>query len=325
MPNKWLNKKGVEIKKQCYRVSNWSDYNEHLKCRGDINVWLSQAIIDNWYCEERIYDGTGSTCEYSDVTIIACHEIRQVFKLPLRQTQGFIDSLFKEKGLTITCPDYSTLSKRLSRLKIKSPRYKPNSKPDENIAAIAIDSTGLKRFGRDEWHQEKHKISANRSWRKLHVAVDENHYIQGSTLTDKFVHDDEVVEEVLEQISGNVDHFTADGAYDETPVYNQLQQHSPSADIVIPPAKNAITSDSSHKLRNRNISEIKSQGRMQWQRQRNYGWRNYSELSIQRYKRILDRAMHSREMSRQKNEAMIGCGILNKMTGIGMPVNFKIG
>jgi len=29
--------------------------------------------------------------------------------------------------------------------------------------------------------------------------------------------------------------------------------------------------------------------------------------------------MQSREMARQKQEAMIGCGILNKMTSIGMP------
>ncbi len=29
--------------------------------------------------------------------------------------------------------------------------------------------------------------------------------------------------------------------------------------------------------------------------------------------------MHTREMSRQQQEFMIGCGVLNKMTGLGMP------
>jgi len=86
-----------------------------------------------------------------------------VFKLPLRQCQGFIDSLFAAKDLPLSCPDYSRLSRRVAELDLSSPRYKKSDELDENIAAIAIDSTGLKRFGRDEWHQEKHKVSAKRS------------------------------------------------------------------------------------------------------------------------------------------------------------------
>ena len=84
IPNKWLNEKGIEIKKQQYKVSNWTEYNKSLKSRGDIEVWLSQDLLENWCCAERIYDGTGSSKYYSDEAIIACHEIRQVYKLPLR-------------------------------------------------------------------------------------------------------------------------------------------------------------------------------------------------------------------------------------------------
>ena len=73
MPNKWLNDKGIELKKQKHKVSNWSEYNTNLKRRGDIEVWLSQDVIDNWYFEERIYDGTGSSKRYTDEAIIACH------------------------------------------------------------------------------------------------------------------------------------------------------------------------------------------------------------------------------------------------------------
>ena len=323
MPNKWLNDKGIEIKKQKHKVSNWSEYNTALKRRGDIDVWLSQDVIDNWCFDKRIYDGTGSSKCYTDEAIIACHEIRQVFKLPLRQTQGFINSLFRMMNLPIKCPDYTTLSRRLSELNIKSPRYTKHSKIDENIAAIALDSTGLKRFGRDEWHQEKHKVSARRSWRKAHFGIDENHYIQAAVLTDRFTHDDEVVDDLLGQINNEVDHFTADGAYDESPVYDKLSVHSPSSNIVIPPAKNAVINSKAHQMRNRNIEEIEENGRMTWQRCHNYGQRNYSELGVQRYKRILGRAMHAREMSRQKQEFMIGCSVLNKMTGLGMPESSK--
>ena len=65
-------------------------------------------------------------------------------------------------------------------------------------------------------------------------------------------------------------------------------------------------------------------GKMDWQRKNNYGQRNYFELAIQRYKRILGNTMQSREFERQKQEAMIGCSVLNKMTGIGMPESYRV-
>lgn len=88
-------------------------------------------------------------------------------------------------------------------------------------------------------------------------------------------------------------------------------------------AKNAVVNSKAHQMRNRNIGEIKENGRMAWQRHHNYGQRNYSELGVQRYKRILGRAMHAREMDRQKQEFMIGCSVLNKMTSLGMPDSSK--
>lgn len=78
MPNKFLNSKGIEIKKQKHKVINWSEYNESLKRRGDVEIWLSQEVIDNWYNEDCEQDGTGKQNEYSDLAIITSHEIRKV-------------------------------------------------------------------------------------------------------------------------------------------------------------------------------------------------------------------------------------------------------
>ncbi|WP_150466105.1 hypothetical protein [Francisella sp. SYW-2] len=52
------------------------------------------------------------------------------------------------------------MSKRLSSLGIECPRYTKKDKVDPTVGAVAIDSTWLKHFGRDEWHQEKYKVSA---------------------------------------------------------------------------------------------------------------------------------------------------------------------
>jgi hypothetical protein len=49
-----------------------------------------------------------------------------------------------------------------------------------------------------------------------------------------------------------------------------------------------------------------------------------SVAAITRHKRILGRAIHAREISRQKQEFMIGCGVLNKMTNLGMSMSSKI-
>jgi len=58
---------------------------------------------------------------------------------------------------------------------------------------------------------------------------------------------------------------------------------------------------------------VKYYGPIGWQKRREYGKRNYSELAIQRYKRILGNKLHSRDIVRQKQESLIGCSILNKM------------
>lgn len=323
MPNKYPKKKGWNVPKQKYKLTNWAEYNEALRRRGDITVWLSEEAIDQWYEKDRVYDGTGTPPLYTDFAIITCHEIRQVYRLPLRQAEGFINSLFRLMNVPLACPHYTVLSRRLNELNIKVPRYRETDKPDESVHAIAIDSTGLKRFGRGEWHQEKYELSSKASWRKLHAAVNQNHYFEACTLTDRFTHDDTQVEPLLEQISEPIDHFTGDGAYDETPVYDAVTAHSPNADVVIPPRSNAVENDTAAPLRNRNIREIEEQGRMGWEKNREYGRRNFGELGFYRYQKILGSSLHAREFGRQEQEVKIGCGVLNKMTSLGMPASYR--
>jgi hypothetical protein len=106
---------------------------------------------------------------------------------------------------------------------------------------MAIDSTGLKRFGRDEWHQEKHKVSAKRSWRKLHVCVDDKHYIHGSVLTDRFASDEGTVDDLIEQVTTSANHVSLDGETEDYKVnigvYTNLGAKLVSqAELVVTPA-----------------------------------------------------------------------------------------
>lgn len=324
MPNKYPEKKGWKIRKQKYKLTNWAEYTASLRRRGAIEVWLSAEAISLWYEKERIYDGTGAPRYYSDFAIRTCHEIRLVYRLPLRQCQGFIDSLFRWMRIKLSCPDYTVLSKRLGQLNIKTPTYRmKKDAADPYVHAIAIDSTGLKRFGRGEWHQEKHNLSRKASWLKLHLAVNQSHEIEACELTDRFSHDEGQVESLLNQISQPIEHFSADGAYDKSPVYHAVHKHSPTADIVIPPASNAVEDPKASGLRNQTIHEIRMHGRMQWQKNREYGRRNYSELGVQRYKRIIGDSLHARDIKLQKQESKLACGVLNKMTSLGMPQTYR--
>ena len=323
MPNKYPERKGYKVPKQKHRVRNWKEYNIALANRGRIDIWMHDEAINNWYEEDIENSGDGAPRKYTDFAIMMCHEIRLVYKQPLRQITGFINSLFEMAGLEIRCPDFSTLSKRLQTLKIKSPRYTKKNVPKSDVHSLSIDSTGLKRFGRDEWHQEKHKVSAKRSWRKLHVAVDQSHYIHNSLLTDRFESDTGSLPDLLDGINGEFNHVSMDGAYDSFDVYEQILNKFGDVEIAIPPDKNAVICETNHMVRNHNIEHIKSHGRMDWQRKSGYGRRNNSELAIQRYKRIIGRSIHSRDFKNQKIESIIGASVLNKMTSLGMPESYR--
>jgi hypothetical protein len=78
--------------------------------------------------------------------------------------------------------------------------------------------------------------------------------------------------------------------HDETPLYDAVVTHSPDVDVVIPPKSNAVLNDKAAPQRNSTIFEIAARGRMVWQKNRQYGRRNFSELGVSRYQRILGNA-----------------------------------
>ncbi len=71
-----------------YKVTNWKEYNESLVNRGDITIWFSEDALDSW---EHPNDATkvGRPFVYSETAIECLLTIRELFKLPYRQTEGF--------------------------------------------------------------------------------------------------------------------------------------------------------------------------------------------------------------------------------------------
>ena len=230
-----------------------------------------------------------------------------------------MNSLALIMGADICIPDFSCISKRCVEL----PRH-ILSKAMESGSLVIIDSTGLKVYGKDEWHQEKHQVAARRTWRKLHLAVDENHQIVACELTTPEVGDPSAVPDLLDQIDAPFEIFMGDGAYDGEPVSEAVFTKQPDATVIVPPHKTAVLSSTGESQRDEHIREIARHGRMTWQKKSGYGLRSSAELGIQRYKRIFGGAMKARALPRQKFEAWVSASALNTMTNLGMPVSAKI-
>lgn len=317
MPYKHNESRRHKITKSRYKVTNWSEYNEALRRRGDFTIWFTEDAIAGWRPAKT--GAMGRPREYSDAAIETALLLRQVFRLPLRQTEGLMNSLARVMKADIVIPDFSSISKR----SIDLPRH-VLTKAIEPGSVVIVDSSGLKVYGKDEWHQEKHGVPARRTWRKLHLAIDEKHQVLACELTTPEVGDTTAVPDLLTQIPTPFKTFIGDGAYDGEPVSQAVQGKEPDAKVVIPPHKTAVYSLAGDTQRDGHIQTIAQKGRIAWQRVTGYNIRNYVELAMQRYKRIFGNNMKARALPQQKTEAWISASALNRMTNLGMPVSVKI-
>jgi|SRR3989344_2287102 len=229
-------KTGEKKNKKQYKVRNWKEYNQALVDRGKIMFWITEEAIRNW--EEQQKTGKrGKPKLYSNIAIETALMIQQVFHLTLRQTEGFVGSILKKMNTGRHAPDYSTLSIRCNILPVKI-RVHPMRK--ESLY-IVVDSTGAKVYGEGEWKVRKHGWSKHRTWKKLHIGVDEHTGdILIGEVTGNETTDSEMLNPLLEQLPEDiqVEQVSADGAYDKRICYEALKKKSVMR-IAIPPQHNA--------------------------------------------------------------------------------------
>src|SRR4051812_2028871 len=94
-----------------YKIRNWSDYNRALIQRGSINIWMEEKALKKWYSSSHTC-AAGRPQIYSDEAILMLLMLREVFKLPLRNLQGFVKSLFASMNLNLSVPSYTQISRR---------------------------------------------------------------------------------------------------------------------------------------------------------------------------------------------------------------------
>lgn len=316
--------KKQEVKqKDKYRVTNWGDYNQSLVKRGDITIWFDESLQTGWYYEGP--EQRGAQYKYSDVCMIGLLQIKAVFGLKYRQLQGFAASLLGLMNLDLEVPSYSQISRRAQQVEVDIAA--PKSK---GPIFLVFDSTGLKVYGEGEWKVRKHGYSKRRTWRKLHLGVDEKSgliHAQLLTKNSKGDGDAQQVPALLDQVESTVDRFGGDGAYDTYEVWELLKERAIQG--IIPPQENAVYwVDENDRLleldRNEILTEIDKKGRKKWKQESGYHRRSLSETAMFRFKTIFGPELLTRKLKSQQTEAAIKAMCLNKMTGIGMPVSQKI-
>ncbi len=300
-----------------YHVENWPEYERSLVQRGDITIWLSPQAIAAWVPEKG--GRRGGQRRYSDLAIETALTLRLLFNQPLRQAEGFLNSLFRLMGVDLRAPDHTTLSRRGQSLDVKLRRMS-----GEGGLQLVVDSTGLTMVGEGEWATAKYGGRRRRGWRKLHLGVDGSGTIVAQVLTDGRVDDAAAVPDLLNQVEGRIETFTADTAYDARAVYAAARARGARA--VIPPTKAAeVKTRPRCTDRDRTVARVKGVGRRRWKRESGYHQQARVENAFFRYKSILGDRVRARGERGQKTEAAIACNILNRMTELGRPASYSIG
>ncbi len=301
-----------------YHLRNWKHYTQALRQRASLTLWLEQDTIAAWYADRRNRK-VGRPATYSDTAIRAILTLKAVFCLPLRQTQGFAHSLFQLLQSDLAVPDYTTLSRRSADLDVPLPRRRA----DEGLH-IVIDSTGLKVYGEGEWKTRQHGVSKRRTWRKVHLAIDEARgEIVAVLTTERSVGDCEKLPDLLDAVGEPLTQVSADGGYDTVVCHQAIAARKAKA--AIPPRETAVLDETGRwDARDDALRRIEQVGVAGWKQEVGYHRRSLAETMMYRLKTTFGERLSGRTLARQQTEVRIRCAALNRMTQLGMPDSYPV-
>jgi hypothetical protein len=308
-------------KKTQYRVRNWAAYNTALVNRGKLTLWVDEEALQAWQ-----YTGPrqrGAQYVYAEAAIQCVLTLRAVYHLALRAAQGFTESVFSLLQMGMPVPTYSTLSRRGARSEVVLSRV-PSSGP----VHLVLDSSGFKVYGEGEWKVRQHGWSKRRTWRKLHLGVDEaSGEIVAAVVSEGGVTDDDIVTDLVEQVDRAIAQVSADGAYDKRKCYEALE--TAGAKVTIPPRRDAKiwqhgNSGGEPWQRDENLRAIRRLGRKRWKRESGYHRRSLAETAFFRLKTIFGATLRSRHFACQATELFLRANALNRITQLGMPESYPL-
>jgi hypothetical protein len=306
-----------------YRIRNWPKYNRALINRGRLTVWFDEHAVAAWRNTEPAV-GPGAPRVYADLAIECALVFKPVYHLSLRAAQGFLSSVVELIKLTLPIPDYSTVSRRQRVLSVRS-ALTPRSSPRH----VVIDATGLRVYGAGEWQGWKHRVTRRRTWRKLHLGVDETtKEIVAVEVTESRVHDSLPLPALLDQVADPIARVSGDRGYDTRACYEAVLQRG-AVPVFVPrrTARSCNPKDPSgwRAARNRDLQQIETHGRWAWRVHSGSTRQSIAENTMFRFKRLFGGHLWARSLTTQRVEARVKCAVLNRMTHVGMPQTVRVG
>jgi DDE family transposase len=174
----------------------------------------------------------------------------------------------------------------------------------------------------------QHGYTRRRTWRKLHLGVDEAtlEFAAVVVSTNSFK-DSQLLPDLLEQVDDELSQVSADGAYDSRNCYDAIRERAARA--AIPPQKRARiwqhgNTKAERLLRDENLREIRKKGRREWKRESGYHRRSLAETQVFRVKTIFGERVSARSFDGQAAQMLVRCAALNRMTHLGMPDSYAV-
>jgi hypothetical protein len=306
------------------RISNWTEYSRSLVNRGNCTVLLNKAVLGG---TPEQTGKAGHPIEHANAIILFLAQLRELMRLPLRQTIGLARFIFAQAGITLTLPSYATLSRRLAKLGVPT---NLNTLIMSQPIILLPDSTGLKVSGEGEWKVKKHGKDKRRQWVKVHLGVDyASRNIVAVHTTDQYAHDGPELPALLDQVPVElvVKEVIADGAYGGKLLYDEARKRDIT--LIVPPPKNAIwrgdikngqlVDTPGWEARNSYVRSCMRLGRDGWKHHVGYHKRSLAETSMYRLKNTFGGSLKSRTKANQVAEVKIRVSLLNLFTTYGLP------
>ena len=294
-----------------YRTTNWKSYNDGLKQRGSLLIWLDKDMV--WRAPRAGRPGRPPV--FSDAAIQFCLMVKVLFGLPLRQTTGMVASILQMARLDWSVPDFSTLSRRQKTISVDI-----SSRRAAGPLNLLVDSTGIKFLGDGEWLARKHGTHRRRQYRKVHLAMDTaTGDIRAVEFTSSREGDSPVLPDLLDQIPPDeqIGTVTGDGAFDTRRCHAAILERGGTA--IIPIRKNGRRWKEdcpAARARNDTLRTTQRFGRAIWKRWSGYHVRSRIEARMRCLKSFGER-IASRDPDPQTAEIHVRIALRNRLNALG--------
>jgi len=317
-------------KKTQYKIVNWSSYNQSLRKRGMISLYFPEDDVKSLFINNTPYvqGDSGQSTTYQTPYIQLIYTFYRLFGWGMRQITGYLEDLWKTKGLDIPVPSFGHLCDLFSKVSIEIKQFcnklVSKLKDGEAIDLIA-DSTGLK-FGKaSRWYETKYnKPCNNRPWKKMHLSMDLDTNICAMEITDYDISDIEMLPLIIPE-NTTVNRLIADGGYYSIQGVEEL--NAKGITPIIPPPKHAMVhAKETTTFHDKIVQYIKDKGTVYaFHKKYGYDKRALVEAQISRIKRCVGASLLTQKPESQKQEGKTIANLINQWNAFGRCISVKTG